>query len=198
MMSRTEEDFELELRSLPGVLNVGITHRDDGNVEAVTLVVFGQSPDATLGVGKQIVSLYFPDATVTVQDADEVLSTREADTSRVSFVRAEFHAEDGYCEVQLGHAGRVGIGRAESGPLIGGAEATLSALRDLRYDVPFSLMSVTNMSSSRDSPVVVTLRSLAHQGERFGIAQADEELVSAAKATLDALNRFLSMATTYG
>ena len=30
MTSTIEEDFELELRSLPGVVNVGIRHRDDG------------------------------------------------------------------------------------------------------------------------------------------------------------------------
>ena len=37
MTATTEEDFELELRSLPGVLNVGISHGDSGEVDAVTL-----------------------------------------------------------------------------------------------------------------------------------------------------------------
>ena len=36
MMSRTDEDFELELRSLPGVLNVAMSHRDNGDVDEVT------------------------------------------------------------------------------------------------------------------------------------------------------------------
>jgi len=62
MMSSTEEDFELELRSLPGVLNVGIKHRDNGDVEGVTLVVFGQDPGAVRVIAMQIVSLYYPDA----------------------------------------------------------------------------------------------------------------------------------------
>jgi len=30
MISSSEEDFELELRSLPGVLNVGISHAENG------------------------------------------------------------------------------------------------------------------------------------------------------------------------
>ena len=48
MMSRTEEDFELELRSLPGVLNVGKTHRDNGDVDVVTLVVNSKDPSANI------------------------------------------------------------------------------------------------------------------------------------------------------
>jgi hypothetical protein len=30
--STIEEDFELELRSLPGVVNVGIVHSEEGDV----------------------------------------------------------------------------------------------------------------------------------------------------------------------
>ena len=46
MMSSSEEDFELELRSLPGVLNVGISHAENGIVDAVTLFVRDQDSDA--------------------------------------------------------------------------------------------------------------------------------------------------------
>ena len=35
MSSTIEEDFELELRSLPGVVNVGIVHDGEGAVESV-------------------------------------------------------------------------------------------------------------------------------------------------------------------
>ena len=72
MMSPTEEDFELELRSLPGVLNVGIAHRDNGDVDGVTLVVLGQDPSATRVIAMQIVSLYYPDATVLVENVHNV------------------------------------------------------------------------------------------------------------------------------
>jgi len=47
MMSRTEEDFELELRSLPGVLNVGITKHANGDVNVVTLIANSKDPLAT-------------------------------------------------------------------------------------------------------------------------------------------------------
>jgi hypothetical protein len=192
MMSRTEEDFELELRSLPGVMNVGISHRDNGDVDVVTLIVSGQDSTQTRNAASQIGTLYYPDAVVIVDDVKTALAPHEGDGPRVALVRAEFNASDGVCEVQLSYAGRPGVGRAGSGPLIGGAQATLAALRDLGFTVPFSLMAVVNVATVNNWPVIVTLRSLTDDAYRFGIAESDEDLVSAARATLDALNRFLS------
>ena len=195
MMSRTEEDFELELRSLAGVLNVSMSHRESGDIDVVTLVVNTKESEATQSVASQIASLYYPDATVIVDDTSQLLSLQRDLGSRVAFVRADYDTADGTCEVQLTIDGRMGVGRAGSGPLIGGAEATLAALRDLGYDVPFSLLTVTNVTNGRDWPVVVTLRSNDNNGDRFGIAKADDDLISAAKATLDSLNRFITTDT---
>ena len=166
MMSRTEEDFELELRSLPGVLNVGISHRDD-EVDVVTLVVNSKDPSATKLVATQIASLYYPEAAVVIEDANRALSSARAGGPRVALVRADFDPSDGCCEIQLAYDGRVGIGRAGSGPL-------------------------NNVTNGRDWPVIVTLRSLTNDADRFGIARAEDDLVSAVKATLDSLNRFLT------
>ncbi len=192
MMSRTEEDFELELRSLPGVLGVGKSHLDNGDVDVVTLVVNTKDPTAIRNAAIQIASLYYPEAVVVVEDANHGLASSRAEGARVALVRADYDTTDGFCEVQLAIGGRTGIGRAGSGPLIGGAEATLAALRDLGYDVPFSLMTVTNVTNGRDWPVIVTLRSLSNDADRFGIARSEDDLISAVKATLDSLNRFLS------
>jgi hypothetical protein len=192
MMSRTEEDFELELRSLPGVLNVGITKHANGDVNVVTLVANSKDPLATRSAANQITSLYYPEAAVVVEDANRALVDHRSESSRVALIRADYDTSDGFCEVQLSVDGRTGIGRAGSGPLIGGAEATLSALRDLGYDIPYSLMTVTNVTNGRDWPVIVTLRSLANDADRFGIARSEDDLVSAVKATLDSLNRFLT------
>ena len=141
----------------------------------------------------QIASLYYPEAAVVVEDANRALvDLQRGEGPRVALIRADYDTSDGFCEVQLSVDGRTGIGRAGSGPLIGGAEATLSALRDLGYDVPYSPMTVTNVTNGRDWPVIVTLRSLANDADRFGIARSEDDLVSAVKATLDSLNRFLS------
>jgi hypothetical protein len=192
IMSRTDEDFELELRSLPGVVNVGLTRRENGDVGEVLLLVTGSDATATRTVASQIASLYYPDATVSVERAVGEPSSSFRDNIRVVLVRADYNTAEGACEVQLAFNGRMGVGRAGSGPLIGGAEATLAALRDLGYEIPFSLMTVTSVTNGKDWPVVVTLRSLSNDADRFGIARSDDDMVSAVKATLDSLNRFLS------
>ena len=190
MTSRIEEDFELELRSLPGVLNVAVTRHEDGTVNVVTLLVYGLNVKETQGVASQIASLYFPDATIVVEDANNVLTPSAVESSRVVLANASCDSDGGTCEVELNYRGRRATGHSRSGPLIGGAESTLMALRDLGFDVPFSLASVTNLPASKSWPVIVTMRAQSDGSERYGIAQADDDVVAAAKATLDALNRF--------
>lgn len=191
MISRTEEDFELELRLLPGVISVGKSRCDNGDIDVVTLVVNSMDTVATQGAATQIASLYFPSATIVLEDANQALASQRADTSRVVIMSTDYDAADGFCFVQLSFNGRRGGGRAGSGPLIGGAEATLVALRDLGYEIPYSLMTVTNVTNGRDWPVIVTLRSLANGADRFGIARHDDDLIAATKATLNSLNRTL-------
>jgi len=58
MISSSEEDFELELRSLPGVINVGITHLENGDADAVTLFVRDKDPEAVRDVALHVTSLY--------------------------------------------------------------------------------------------------------------------------------------------
>ena len=195
MISPTEEDFELELRALPGVVNVGFRYGEKGDVDAVSLVVHGDDAGPVRVVAKQIVSLYYPNATVSVEEMKAVAAPARgtsSDSGRVALVRAEFNSHEGFCEVHLNVNGRVGVGRSENGPLIGGAEATLDALRQLDFDVPFYLVGSVNVATVRGWPVIVTLRPRANEADRHGIAQAETELVSSAKATLNALNRYLS------
>jgi hypothetical protein len=193
MISSSEEDFELELRSLPGVLNVGISHAENGDVDAVTLFVRDQDPEAVRDVAMHVSSLYYPDVTVTVEDANRAPSVHGRDGPRVALTWTDFNEKEGVSEVHLSYEGQLGTGLSVSGPLIGGAEATLAALRDLGYEIPCYLMAVNNVHTSTGWPVIVTFRSLADGSERIGIAQAEGELESAAKATLDALNRYLSV-----
>ena len=188
MMSTTEEDFELELRSLPGVLNVAMERLGD-DVSAVTLLVYGPNAGETETVARQIANLYFPSVQILVEDANREAKPAGGGT-RVVLNRAEFDSSSGGCEVELEYLGRTGVGTTGSGPLIGGAEATLAALRDLGFEIPFTLLAVTNVTALKNWPVIVTLRSLDDGDDRFGVAQADDDVLAAARATLDALNRF--------
>lgn len=197
MMSPTEEDFELELRSLSGVLNVEIRHRDNGDVDAVTLIVTGQDPSAIRVMATQIVNLYYTEASVIVEDASKAISPREIQAVRVALVRTDFHPENGNCEVELSYSGRMGVGRAGSGQLFGGAEATLAALRELGYNIPFYLLTVMSVATVRGWPVIVTLRPFSEGSDMFGIAQSDDDVAASSMATLDALNRFLTKAPSY-
>lgn len=197
MMSPTEEDFELELRSLSGVLNVEIRHRDNGDVDAVTLIVTGQDPSAIRVMATQIVNLYYTEASVIVEDASKAISPREIQAVRVALVRTDFNSENGNCEVELSYSGRMGVGRAGSGQLFGGAEATLAALRELGYNIPFYLLTVMSVATVRGWPVIVTLRPFSEGADMFGIAQSDDDVAAAAMATLDSLNRFLTKAPSY-
>jgi hypothetical protein len=193
MTSTIEEDFELELRSLPGVLNVGIIHGENGEVESVILFVRNNDPEAVRESAVQVTSLYYPDASVILEEAQGMPAMRGGSAARITLTRAEFNEHDGISEVHLTYAGRIGVGRAESGPLIGGAEATLGALRDLGHVLPFYLMGVTKVDTVIGCSVIVAFRSLSDDDDRMGIARAEGDLVSAAKATLDALNRYVTM-----
>jgi hypothetical protein len=176
-------------------VNVGFRYGEKGDVDAVSLVVHGDDAGPVRVVAKQIVSLYYPNATVSVEEMKPVAAPARgtsSDSGRVALVRAEFNSHEGFCEVHLNVNGRVGVGRSENGPLIGGAEATLDALRQLDFDVPFYLVGSVNVATVRGWPVIVTLRPRANEADRHGIAQAETELVSSAKATLNALNRYLS------
>jgi len=193
--STIEEDFELELRSLPGVVNVGIVHSEDGDVESVVLTIRNHDPEVVRESAIQVASLYYPDAAVILEETRTPRADRGgvAAAARIALEAAEFNELDGVSEVRLSLAGSVGVGRAGSGPLIGGAEATLGALRDLGNVIPFYLMGVTKVDTMIGCSVIVALRSLAASDDRMGIALAHDDLLAAAKATLDALNRYLSL-----
>lgn len=187
-MLRIEEDFELELRSLPGVLNVGFERGANGGIDSVSLVISGAAREEIQNVANQITSLYYPEAAVHVIDVNQYPAGAPS-VGRAALVRAEFDQATGQCEVVLNYGGRLGTGRAGSGPLIGGVEATLGALRQLGIELPFTLMSVSNMIAVRNWPVVVVLRSTGGGPDRFGIAQSESDVLAAAKATLSAINR---------
>jgi hypothetical protein len=54
-------------------------------------------------------------------------------------------------------------------------------------------MGVTKVDTVIGCSVIVALRSLAANDDRMGIALAHDDLLASSKATLDALNRYLSL-----
>jgi len=188
--SRSDEDFELELRSIPGVVGISVERDGAGVAFAVTLHDAGTQHQRTEVLGRQILNFYYPQAKLMVEPIS-LVSQKSQRPPRIIIERADQFEGDAGAEVRLAWSGARGLGRAGSGPLIGGAQATIEALRDLGLEVPFMLMSATAIPLSNSWPVVVVLRSAQSRAELMGIAHAPDQVWSAARATLDALNRYL-------
>lgn len=171
MTPALDDDLELELRSLPGVVSVGMRHGEDGDVESVTLLVRDQDPDPVRESALQVVSLYYPRVEVAVELARSGPPGGERAVARVALTRAGFDNHSGTCELELSYAGRSAVGRAGSGPLIGGAAATLDALGDLGFVIPFYVMTVTKIDTASGRPVMVVLRGSTGGDEPIGTAR---------------------------
>src|SRR5580658_1354754 len=103
MTATFEEDFELELRSLPGVVNVGINHLETGEVNAVVLSVRNHDPEAVRDSAVQVASLYYPNASVILEEASGGTETpaRGGHVARITLMVAEFNEHDGISEIHL-------------------------------------------------------------------------------------------------
>jgi hypothetical protein len=131
--------------------------------------------------------------------ADRPATSHAGGDVRVSLLSSGFDAGRGTSEVSLGLGAARGTGRASSGPLAGGAQATLNALEALGMDVPFYLMSVERAHGVPGDPVVVVLapkrkddEDSGRTAERLGVASGDGDVEAASRATLGALNRHLA------
>jgi hypothetical protein len=185
------EDLELELRLLPGVINVGFGSVDDDRSVEVILVAVHPEPDLS-ATAERLARAYRTAATVeivTVGDAvDAAPELGSPDDDRVRLVTARYDPDGPECEVTVALLDRIGVGRATDGPLLGAAAATLQALSSLGLTLPAHLVSVSTQSGVANSPVRVILGD--GDDAWVGVAQADSEPESASRATLDAFNRF--------
>ena len=113
MTSTIEEDFELELRSLPGVVNVGIDHRESGEVDSVVLSIRNQDPEAVRESAVQVASLYYPDAAVILEEAGpRAAPVRGGHAARIALVRGRVQRarrrQRGAAELRRPHGRRPG------------------------------------------------------------------------------------------
>jgi len=185
------EDLELELRLLPGVINVGFGSVDDDRSVEVILVAVHPEPDLS-ATAERLARAYRTAATVEIVTIGDALiaapGAASVDDDRVRLVTARYDPDGPECEVTLALNDLSGVGRASDGPLLGAAAATLQALSSLGLTLPAHLVSVSTQSGVTNSPVRVILG----EGDDawVGIAQAGSEPESASRATLDAFNRF--------
>ncbi|MHB1585170.1 MAG: hypothetical protein ACYC0E_15615, partial [Acidimicrobiales bacterium] len=122
-------ELELELRLLPGVVNVGSTA--DGGITVVALDPTPSLVEAATRTAR-LHSVEDPVSVVALSPP----ARRRALRGRVALLEVAFDPATGTTQVELAHHDRRGTGRAPSGPVAGAAEATLAALRDVGADLP--------------------------------------------------------------
>ena len=110
--------------------------------------------------------------------------------SRVRLLHVEVDPQDDVI-VHLGYGGLCQSGRSNGGDPPAAAQATFEALSNLGAPVPFHVEAAATFEHPVGEGVMVVLGSDG-QGPRFGVASGASPVQAAARATLHALNRYLS------
>jgi len=188
-------ELELELRLLPGVVDVGFSPVEPTGHVAVSLVALDPEDDLHREASR-IARVYRGSAAVEIIDltpprpaARPALAAPVPD-ERVALVQSAVEPT-GEARVVLAWMGHSAQATAAAGALIGPAQATLRALDGLGIDVDATLSSVSAGRGLENPPVRVILRSSHDESEFVGIARGRTEPESAARATLAAVNRYL-------
>lgn len=214
-------EVELELRCLPGVVSVGIAGltETDARAHGITVVALS-STEELRKAATQVVASCLGDVPVAVLEAGGGTAPTAPDASleatgdsstgdgsreevdppgspRVTLLLSAFDPSTGASEVSLSWHGLKAVGRATGTPVVGAAQATLTALEALGAEVPYYLTSVDRATPEPGSPVVVALvrrqaDASSGGGRRLGIAGGKDQVEAASRATLSALNRLLS------
>lgn len=197
-MSEGLAELELELRLLPGVLNVGFGPEEEGGHIQISVVAVEADPDLEL-VATRVARGFRGPATVEIVDLSPQPAEEPAPTGvptlisdeRVALVETRYDPATGEARVVLSWMGNSANGVGTSGVLIGPAEATLQALAGLGIAIDARLASVSSAQGLENPPVRVILRAEHGEAEFVGVARATNETESAARATLAAFNRYV-------
>lgn len=188
------DTLELELRRLPGVVGVGFSE-----VDGVTVVhVMALMPEGMAALRRQVVQLArgLADHTLMIDLQELRVAPADSDRGRVKLVavRVEQFTQD--LEIHLAHRGVHTVGRAVAGSPERAVDATLRALADLGADLAFRVeaaATAVEADNERQQAVIVILQPEDEtRGTRYGVAKGTSIEEAAARATLHALNRYLS------
>lgn len=182
--------LELALRRLPGVVGIGFSDEEDA------LVVHVET-DVSQGVAalrRQIVqhsrALV---ARPVVIDIHEVVGLKAGDRGRVKLVGVRIERFTQEMEVHLVHRGVQTVGRGTAGSPADAVSATLRALSGLGAELPFRIeAAAAPVAGEAEQAVIVILEPEDDGGTRYGVARGESLEEAAARATLHALNRYLS------
>lgn len=199
-MNEAFDTLELELRRLPGVVGVG--YSDEG--DTVVLHVLADIPQAGPGELRRQVSQRARahlDRPLVIELEDMAAPAgplvRYPARVRLEGVRVEKFSQE--LDVHLALGNRRAVGRGEAGSPAEAAAATLEALATLGAELPFRIDAATaSLRHSPDHAVVVVLEPDERAPKLYGVARASTMEEAAARATLHALNRYLSRDAVFG
>jgi hypothetical protein len=194
--------LELELRKLPAVVAVGFEGPSAGAPVAddaiLTVQLLVNDHDAGPAVEQQALDLarlhlgHPLQVVITPESPETAWVTAQAEVpsrNRVRIVEVSLVDNGRAVEVTLDQAQRQAVARGGSSTPVAAAGATLGALRQLGWLVPFDVASAVRLSVGSMGAVLVHL--VAPEGDRLGASSAETAERAAVKATLQALNRWL-------
>lgn len=189
-MNEGIDALELELRRLPGVVGVGFGAEASGTV--VHLFAPGSGSREELRRRAAQLAQAHLDAGAQVEIDDGRGPVEPAEAGRVRLLAVRLDADEGEVEVHLSHEDRRTVGRGAARSLKSAAEATVDALIKLGATIPFRVGEVVAIGQEGVQTVLVALDPTDGDGIRHGAADGARLEEAAARATLHALNRWLS------
>jgi hypothetical protein len=184
MTSSSVNLLELELRRIREVVFVGFTDRG-----AKLVVQVQPMPTADIDALHREVHLLCG-AHLDREFVLELAGAGSPRPSRIRLLDVESSEEDEVI-VHLGYDGVYTSGRSAGNDPSAAAAATFSALEGLGATVPFRVEAAALFEHVVGEGVMVVLGSDA-AGPRYGVAAGTNAVHAAARATLHALNRYLS------
>jgi hypothetical protein len=192
--------LELELRRLSNVSYVGFMDRQDALV--VQLLALGAPDPGSLHSAAERICHAHLDRPFIVEIAGATRPTRikiidvrtsAGEDDQQNHDNGNGHS-DAEIEVHLAYEGVRTIGRAKAGDPSAAAAATFEALKRMGARVPFRVEAAALFEHTMGEGVMLVLGS-STAGERYGVAAGETVEMAAVRATLHALNRYLSTQT---
>ena len=189
--------LELELRRLPGIVAVGFT--DEGE-SLVVHVLAETSPAASPELRRQVTQRARAnlDRPVVIELEDVAPPPVSPGRGRVRLESVQVDTFSQTLEVHVALGMRRSVGRNRAGSPRDAAAATLEALDKLGARLPFRIDAAT--ATLRNGPhhaVVVVLEPGDGDHKLYGVARAPSMEEAAARATLHALNRYLTRESAF-
>jgi hypothetical protein len=190
-LTEDRNDFELELRRLPGVAGVGFSERDGMTVVHLLAPDTDRVEEIRRRAGQLGKRHVEGPVTIELDDGDGPVAPSAESRVRLLAVRRD--RESGETEVHLAFGASRTVGRGPGDALKGAAEAAVEGLTKLGADIPYRIGEVVAIGQAGVQTVLVEMAPLRPGLDvRHGAADGPSIEEAAARATLHALNRWLA------